>query len=42
MFLKSIDDYLGPGETRFFARGYQRVGYETGLQRTLAWLRDLP
>src|SRR5882724_4188968 len=30
MFLKSIDDYLGPGETRFFARGYQRVGYETG------------
>jgi hypothetical protein len=30
MFLKSIDDYLGPGETRFFSRGYQRVTYETG------------
>ena len=24
--LDSIDDYLGPGETRFFANGYRRVG----------------
>ncbi|MFJ3927301.1 AvrD family protein [Streptomyces sp. NPDC090022] len=25
--LSSIDDYLGPGEGRFFSRGYQRAGY---------------
>ncbi|POX64077.1 hypothetical protein C3492_06715 [Streptomyces sp. Ru62] len=25
--LTSIDDYLGPSETRFFSRGYQRAGY---------------
>ncbi|MFF4170128.1 AvrD family protein [Streptomyces sp. NPDC001744] len=25
--LKSIDDYLGPGEGRFFSRGYQRATY---------------
>jgi Pseudomonas avirulence D protein (AvrD) len=25
--LSSIDDYLGPGETRFFSRGYQRAIY---------------
>ncbi|RSS68885.1 AvrD family protein [Streptomyces sp. WAC06614] len=25
--LKSIDDYLGPGEGRFFSRGYQRAEY---------------
>ncbi|MGW5197425.1 AvrD family protein [Streptomyces spiralis] len=27
LLLHSIDDYLGPGETRFFSRGYQRAGY---------------
>ncbi|GGO88648.1 AvrD family protein [Wenjunlia tyrosinilytica] len=26
--LRSIDDYLGPGETRFFSRGYQRATYD--------------
>ena len=26
--LASIDDYLGPAETRFFARGYQRATYD--------------
>jgi hypothetical protein len=26
-FISSIDDYLGPGETRFFSRGYQRAAY---------------
>jgi hypothetical protein len=25
LLLPSIDDYLGPGETRFFSRGYQRA-----------------
>lgn len=25
--INSIDDYLGPGETRFFSRGYQRAAY---------------
>ncbi|AUG78957.1 hypothetical protein CFP65_4203 [Kitasatospora sp. MMS16-BH015] len=28
LLLHSIDDYLGPGETRFFSRGYQRAGYD--------------
>lgn len=28
LLLSSIDDYLGPGETRFFSRGYQRAEYE--------------
>lgn len=28
LLLRSIDDYLGPGETRFFSRGYQRATYE--------------
>ncbi|WP_328916083.1 MULTISPECIES: AvrD family protein [unclassified Streptomyces] len=27
LLLPSIDDYLGPGRTRFFARGYQRAVY---------------
>ncbi|MBW4721591.1 AvrD family protein [Saccharothrix obliqua] len=27
LLLASIDDYLGPGENRFFSRGYQRAGY---------------
>jgi avirulence D protein (AvrD) len=27
LLLRSIDDYLGPGENRFFARGYQRADY---------------
>ncbi|MET9695832.1 AvrD family protein [Streptomyces sp. NPDC006529] len=27
LFLKSVDDYLGPGEGRFFSRGYQRAEY---------------
>lgn len=27
---RSIDDYLGPGETRFFSRGYRRVEYQVG------------
>ncbi|MFI8518807.1 AvrD family protein [Streptomyces sp. NPDC085481] len=27
ILLKSIDDYLGPSETRFFSRGYQRAEY---------------
>ncbi|HEY5835748.1 AvrD family protein [Streptomyces sp.] len=27
LLLSSIDDYLGPGETRFFSRGYQRAQY---------------
>jgi hypothetical protein len=27
LLLRSIDDYLGPGETRFFSRGYQRAEY---------------
>lgn len=27
LLLASIDDYLGPGETRFFSRGYQRAEY---------------
>ncbi len=27
LFLESIDDYLGPSEGRFFARGYQRAEY---------------
>src|SRR5439155_9720731 len=26
--LRSIDDYLGPGERRFFSRGYQRAEYD--------------
>jgi len=26
-FCNSIDDYLGPGETRFFSKGYRRVEY---------------
>jgi hypothetical protein len=26
--LDSIDDYLGPSETRFFSRGYQRAQYD--------------
>ncbi|MFC7922605.1 AvrD family protein [Streptomyces cinereoruber] len=28
ILLKTIDDYLGPGETRFFSRGYQRAEYD--------------
>ncbi|WP_093616678.1 AvrD family protein [Streptomyces indicus] len=28
LLLKSVDDYLGPGETRFFSRGYQRAQYK--------------
>ena len=28
MLLRSIDDYLGPAETRFFSRGYQRAQYD--------------
>jgi hypothetical protein len=27
LLLRSVDDYLGPGETRFFSRGYQRAEY---------------
>jgi Pseudomonas avirulence D protein (AvrD) len=27
LLLDDVDDYLGPGETRFFARGYQRSTY---------------
>ncbi|GAB2715151.1 AvrD family protein [Streptomyces bullii] len=27
LLLRSIDDYLGPSETRFFSRGYQRAEY---------------
>lgn len=27
LLLASIEDYLGPGENRFFARGYQRAEY---------------
>lgn len=27
LLLESIDDYLGPSETRFFSRGYQRAEY---------------
>lgn len=27
VLLQSIDDYLGPSETRFFSRGYQRAEY---------------
>jgi hypothetical protein len=27
LILASIDDYLGPGENRFFSRGYQRAEY---------------
>lgn len=30
ILLQSIDDYLGPGETRFFSRGYQRAEYRVG------------
>ncbi|MFF3495284.1 AvrD family protein [Streptomyces sp. NPDC002795] len=30
VLLQSIDDYLGPGETRFFSRGYQRAEYRVG------------
>ncbi|WP_258395162.1 MULTISPECIES: AvrD family protein [unclassified Streptomyces] len=30
LLLPSIDDYLGPGETRFFSRGYQRAEYRVG------------
>ena len=26
--LRNIDDYLGPAETRFFSRGYQRAEYD--------------
>ncbi|GAA1082050.1 AvrD family protein [Kitasatospora arboriphila] len=37
LLLHSIDDYLGPGETRFFSRGYQRAGYRVhGLHVTPA------
>ncbi|WP_207400869.1 AvrD family protein [Actinomadura roseirufa] len=28
MTLASVDDYLGPGETRFFSHGYRRVRYD--------------
>ena len=28
ILLKSIDEYLGPSETRFFSRGYQRAEYK--------------
>ncbi|MEV0092292.1 AvrD family protein [Streptomyces sp. NPDC050738] len=27
LLLRTVDDYLGPGETRFFSRGYQRADY---------------
>ncbi|MFC4032354.1 AvrD family protein [Streptomyces polygonati] len=27
LFLDSVDDYLGPSESRFFGSGYRRVGY---------------
>lgn len=30
MSYRSIDDYLGPGETRFFSQGYRRVEYQVG------------
>ncbi|WP_419992829.1 AvrD family protein [Streptomyces boninensis] len=30
LLLESIDDYLGPGESRFFSRGYQRAEYQVG------------
>lgn len=34
---RSIDDYLGPGETRFFASGYRRAHYQvTGVTVTAA------
>jgi len=37
LLLRTIDDYLGPGETRFFSRGYQRAGYRVyGLTATPA------
>lgn len=28
LLFPSIDDYLGPGETRFFSRGYRRATYD--------------
>ncbi|MFD9128012.1 AvrD family protein [Kitasatospora sp. NPDC059571] len=41
LLLHSIDDYLGPGETRFFSRGYQRAGYGVhGLTATPAGAAD--
>lgn len=30
MVLKTVDEYLGPGEKRFFAAGYRRVGHRFG------------
>jgi hypothetical protein len=30
LLYRSIDDYLGPGETRFFGRGYRRAEYQVG------------
>ena len=30
LMLSNIDDYLGPAETRFFSRGYQRARYDVG------------
>jgi len=30
LLYSSIDDYLGPGEERFFGRGYRRAAYQVG------------
>lgn len=30
LLYESIDDYLGPGENRFFGRGYRRAEYQVG------------
>ena len=30
LLYKSIDDYLGPAETRFFGQGYRRAEYQVG------------
>lgn len=41
LLLHSIDDYLGPGESRFFSRGYQRAGYRVrDLYATTATTAD--
>ncbi|MCE6998212.1 hypothetical protein LZG04_25935 [Saccharothrix sp. S26] len=33
LLLKSVDDHLGPGATRFFGSGYRRVDYAVGGTR---------
>ncbi|GAA3765370.1 hypothetical protein GCM10022402_48340 [Salinactinospora qingdaonensis] len=36
LFYRSIDDYLGPSDTRFFSRGYRRAEHQVSDLRASA------